>query len=263
MGGFVHGTCLAALREHLTKKKKIKINKVISKQTTEDEKLIITTINSTYTSDYINKGDYILGDLINLLAQHTSNFAAKRYQPNEHPRIIAYLKTRAKGAGIPLPGFMSVNDRSTTIASSLKRRRIVQSTQRMWTYLTNDVASTSTSVDSSHGKGKPKGKGKGKGKGKSLKGKSWSPGKGIPKGKGKYSSWNPKGKGMTKGGKGTRSFPPKRPHSVMHGANSSGTSGNSHVKGTSSSNTSAAPMFAAIFAVNLDITKATAGNMNR
>jgi hypothetical protein len=64
----------------LTKKKKIKINKVISKQITEDEKLIITTINSTYTSDYINKGDYVLGDLINLLAQHTSNFAAKRYQ---------------------------------------------------------------------------------------------------------------------------------------------------------------------------------------
>jgi hypothetical protein len=85
---------------------------VISKQITEDEKLIITTINSTYTSDYINKGDYILGDLINLLAQHTSNFAAKRYQPNEHPRIIAYLKTRARSAGIPLPGFMSSNAKS-------------------------------------------------------------------------------------------------------------------------------------------------------
>jgi hypothetical protein len=115
----------------LAKNKKIKINKVVSKQITEDEKLIITTVNSTYTSDYINKGDYILCDLINLFAQHTSNFAAKRYQPNEHPRIIAYLKTRAKDAGIPLPGFMSSNVKSTTTTSSLKRRRIAQPTQRM------------------------------------------------------------------------------------------------------------------------------------
>jgi hypothetical protein len=57
----------------LSKKKRIKINKIIAKQITEDEKLIITTINSTFTSAYINDGDYILGDLINLLAHHTSN----------------------------------------------------------------------------------------------------------------------------------------------------------------------------------------------
>ncbi len=214
---------------------------MISKQITEDEKLIITTINSTYTSDYINKGDYVLGDLINLLAQHTSNFAAKRYQPNEHPCITAYLKTRAKSAGIPLPGFMTGNIKSPATASSLKRRKIAQPTQRMWTYLANDVASAATSVSPSQGKGKSKGKGKGKSKGKSLKGKPWSPGKGSPKGKGKYGSWTPKGKGMAKGNKGTRSFPQKRPHPVMQGANSSGTLDNSHVKATSSSNTSAAP----------------------
>jgi hypothetical protein len=112
----------------LTKRKKIKINKIVSKQITEDEKLIITTINSTYTSDYINKGDYVLRDLINLLAQHTSNFAAKRYQSNEHPRIIAYLKTRAKSAGIPLPGFMTGNVKSPATASSVKRRKIAQPT---------------------------------------------------------------------------------------------------------------------------------------
>ncbi len=207
---------------------------MISKQITEDEKLIITTINSTYTSDFINKGDYILGDLINLLAQHTSNFAAKRYQPNEHPRIIAYLKTRARSAGIPLPSFMSSNAKSTIAASSLKRRRTSQPPQRMWTYLTNDVTAASTVSSSHHEKGKPKGKGKGKGKGKIFQGKSWSSGKGISKGKGKFNFRNPKGKGMSKGGKGTRSFPQKRPHPVMHGANPSGTSDNSHVKSTSS-----------------------------
>ena len=46
---------------------------------------------------------------------------------------------------------------------------------------------------------------------------------------------------MTKGGKGTRPFPQKRPHPVMHGATPSGTSDNSNGKGTSSSNTLAAP----------------------
>jgi hypothetical protein len=136
---------------------------------------------------------------------------------------------------------MTGNVKSPATAYSLKRRKIAQPTQRMWTYLTNDVASTSSSVDSSHGKGKPKGKSKGKGKGKSLKGKPWSPGKSNPKGKSKYSSWSPKGKGMAKGNKDTRSFPQKRPHPVMHGANSSGTLDNSHVKTTSSSNTLAAP----------------------
>jgi hypothetical protein len=52
--------------KQLTKKKRIKINKVISKQITEDEKLTITTVNPTYTSAYIHNGDYILSELINL-----------------------------------------------------------------------------------------------------------------------------------------------------------------------------------------------------
>ena len=119
----------------LSKKKRITINKIISKQITEDEKLIITTINSTFTSAYINDGDYILGDLINLLAQHTSNFAAKRYIPHEHPRIIAYLKIRARSSAIPLPNFISGHVKPTT--SSTAKRRRVQPPQRAWTYLMN------------------------------------------------------------------------------------------------------------------------------
>jgi hypothetical protein len=243
MGGFIHRTHFKAFREHgqTSNQEEKDKDQQSDKQITEDEKLIITTINSTYTSDYINKGDYILGDLINLLAQHTSNFAAKRYQPNEHPRIIAYLKTRARSAGIPLPGFMSGNARSTTAASSLKRRRISQPPQRMWTYLSSDAPAASLASTPSYEKGKPKGKGKGKGKGKALRGKLWSSGKGTSKGKGKLHVRISKGKGMSKGGKGTRPFPQKRPHPVMHGATPSGTSDNSHVKSASSSNTLAAP----------------------
>jgi hypothetical protein len=53
------------------------INKIIAKQITEDDKLIITIINPTFTSVYINNGNFVLGELINLLAQQISNFAAK------------------------------------------------------------------------------------------------------------------------------------------------------------------------------------------
>jgi hypothetical protein len=42
-----------SIAKKLGKNKRIKINKIIAKQITEDEKLIITTINHTYTSAYI------------------------------------------------------------------------------------------------------------------------------------------------------------------------------------------------------------------
>jgi hypothetical protein len=147
------------------RKKRIKINKIISKQITEDKKLI-TTLDQKYTSAYINAGDYILGDLINMLAQHTSNFAGKRYVPSDHPRIIAYLKIRARNSGIPLPGFLTQSSKIAQSPSSAKRRRILP-TQRAWTYLMNDSSSSSpTTFDKGKSKGKGRGKGRGKGKGK-------------------------------------------------------------------------------------------------
>ena len=223
------------------RKKRIKINKIISKQITEDEKLIITTLDQKYTSAYINAGDYILGDLINMLAQHTSNFAGKRYVPSDHPRIIAYLKIRARNSGIPLPGFLTQSSKIAQSPPSAKRRRILP-TQRAWTYLMNDSSSSSpTTFD----KGKSKGKGKGKSKSKSTKGKLHTFGKSGLKGKGKPISWS-KGKGKPKGlSKGSRSYPTMRPHPVMHGTtnntSSSSTSDNSSGKGISSSNATAGP----------------------
>jgi hypothetical protein len=127
--------------------------------------LIITAINSTFTSAYINDVDYTLGDLINLLAQHTSNFAAKKYIPHEHPRIIAYLKIRSRNSSIPLPNFISGHVKST-IPSTAKRRR-VQPPQRAWTYLMDGNSSATQSSPRTGDKGKPKGKGKGMTKGKS------------------------------------------------------------------------------------------------
>jgi hypothetical protein len=63
----------------LGKKKRIKVNKIISKQITDDEKLIITTIDPKFTTSFINAGDYFLNHVISTLAQHTSSFASKRF----------------------------------------------------------------------------------------------------------------------------------------------------------------------------------------
>jgi hypothetical protein len=64
----------------LGKKKRTKVNKIISKQITDDEKLIITTIDPKFTTSFfINAGDYFLSHVISTLAQHTSSFASKRY----------------------------------------------------------------------------------------------------------------------------------------------------------------------------------------
>jgi hypothetical protein len=75
--------------KRIGKKKRIKVNKIISKQITDDEKLIITTIDPKFTTSFINAGDYFLSHVISTLAQHTSSFASKRYIPSEHPRIIS------------------------------------------------------------------------------------------------------------------------------------------------------------------------------
>jgi hypothetical protein len=73
----------------LGKKKRIKVNKIIAKQITDDEKLIITTIDPKFTTTFINTGDYFLNHVISTLAQHSSSFVFKRYIPAEYPRIIS------------------------------------------------------------------------------------------------------------------------------------------------------------------------------
>ncbi len=69
-----------------------KINKIIAKQITDDEKLTISTLNSTYSAIKIQDGAYDITELIQLLAQNVTSFT-KRYQPTEHQRITRYLRT--------------------------------------------------------------------------------------------------------------------------------------------------------------------------
>jgi hypothetical protein len=96
-----------------------KINKLIAKQITEEEKLMISTLNSTYTSIRIQDGDYTFTDMVKLLAQNVTSFT-KKYNPMDHPRINKYLRTRARKNG-PVPDFMQS---SGGILRSLGRFRI-------------------------------------------------------------------------------------------------------------------------------------------
>jgi hypothetical protein len=63
-----------------------KINKIVAKKITDDEKLIISALNSAYSAIKIQDGAYDITELIQLLAQKVTSFT-KRYQPNEHQRI--------------------------------------------------------------------------------------------------------------------------------------------------------------------------------
>jgi hypothetical protein len=225
----------------LGKAKRIKINKIIAKQITEDEKLIITTINQKYTSAYINAGDYQRTDLTNLLAQHTSNFG-KRYIPTEHPRIITYLKIRARNSSTPLPSFLTQQARAVASTTLNKRKRLATPTQRAWTYLADSSASEGKGRGHGH-KGKQMGKGKSKGRGKGHKGKTYvSPkGKHFTKGSIYYAnkgSSTAKSKGKPKG---NRTYPAIRTSIATTPAHSQVTTVNSSGQGTSSSPAATSP----------------------
>jgi hypothetical protein len=122
--------------KRLGKKKRIKVNKIIAKkQITDDEKLIITTIDPRFTTAFINAGDYFLSHVISTLAQHTNSFASKRYIPSEHPRIISYLRVRSRSTSTSLPAFLQTppsRQRHTKENVQLKRKREHQPTQRSW-----------------------------------------------------------------------------------------------------------------------------------
>ena len=195
----------------LGKKKRIKVNKIIAKQITDDEKLIITTIDPRYTTTFINDGDYFLNQVISTLAQHTSSFASKKYNPSDHPRIMSYLRVRSRSSGTPLPAFLlstPSRQKPSRDILPLKRKREHYPTQRSWSYLA-DMDHESYATATTHtipggqlkgkGKGKPAFKGKGKGK---LKGKH------NEKGKPMHVVWKGKGKGKGKPAfKGSRTTP--------------------------------------------------------
>jgi hypothetical protein len=61
-----------------------KMNKVIARQITDDKKQTIATLHPAFTAIKIQDGDYVVTELIKLLAQNVTSFT-KKYAPSEHP----------------------------------------------------------------------------------------------------------------------------------------------------------------------------------
>ncbi len=68
--------------EDVSKRRQTKINRVVAKQITDDEKLIIATLQSAFTAVNIHNGVYHFSDLVKLLAQNVTSFT-KKYTPQE------------------------------------------------------------------------------------------------------------------------------------------------------------------------------------
>jgi hypothetical protein len=186
-----------------------KINKIIAKQITDNEKLTISTLNSTYSAIKIQDGAYDITELIQLLAQNATSFT-KAYQPTEHQRITRYLKTREQKSGFTTNATQSPSGKGKGGKPNNKRKANTTTLriQRAWGYLQEGQTSSLVSPPPySKGKGKSgyKGKGESKGKGKPKgKGKTWSKGQNHGKGtstsgKGKSKGISPKDKRLPKG----------------------------------------------------------------
>ena len=80
--------------EKISKVRMGKINRVVARQISDEEKLIIATLQPTFSALNIHNGLYSHPDLVKLLAQNVTSFT-KKYTPLEHPRIMKYLRTRA------------------------------------------------------------------------------------------------------------------------------------------------------------------------
>ncbi len=120
--------------EKITGVRLTKINKIIAKQITDDEKLTISTVNSAYSAINIQEGAYEYNELATLLAQNLTGFT-KAYQPrNTRESTGTYAHT---------PENMGLYPNSCNRQASKAKK--------------------------GKGKGDSKGKGKGKPKGKSKK----------------------------------------------------------------------------------------------
>jgi hypothetical protein len=79
-----------AKRKELAKSEYCKLKCLIAKQITDDEKVVLSGIDPTFTIENIDKGAYILRTLQEKLASNASRFQSKKYTPDN--RILRYLK---------------------------------------------------------------------------------------------------------------------------------------------------------------------------
>jgi hypothetical protein len=140
---WVDSFTLLALRYGETVKKitnirQININRTVSKHITDDEKLIISTINPAYSAIVMDSAQYIFTELIKLLAQNATSFT-KRYVPTEHPRISKYLHTRSLKYRHVME-IMTQGSKGKGKGKPIKKQKVQDVTQRACVYVTESVA---------------------------------------------------------------------------------------------------------------------------
>ena len=206
-------------------RRKLKI--LMAKQITDDEKVILTGLDPTFTIENIDKGIFILRVFQKKLAENASRFQSKKYTPDS--RILTYLRIRAQEFKVALPLFMAKrkSDKGKD-QSALKRQRGDMQHNRHRSHQAYVMQPSSTSSPSvvpvsghnsssvsALGKGRHKGKGKPFPKGNRIGTQFLNPmapsGPSTPKGKGSQNNlvkgkgiFSPKGKGEK--GKGSRSY---------------------------------------------------------
>jgi hypothetical protein len=196
-----------------------KMKCLISKQITDEEKVILAGIDTTFTIENIDKGDFLFRTFQEKLAANASRFQSKKYTPDS--RILTYLKVRAQEFNVPVPSFMRKRSLDKGKGQqNHKRGRSHPSQSRMKGHQvfiqqspsTGGTLSATSSLmpQPSLSKGNYKGKGKATFKGQRSdnsfskgkapgKGSTMDGAKGLGKGKG-----SPKGKGKSSKGKGNR-----------------------------------------------------------
>jgi hypothetical protein len=75
---------------------------LVSKQITDNEKIILSGISPKYSIDNVDKGIFIIKEFQDDLALNTARF--KGYTPDA--RIVAHLRTRAKEFNVEVPAFL-------------------------------------------------------------------------------------------------------------------------------------------------------------
>jgi hypothetical protein len=113
--------------ERISTGRQSKINNVIAKQITDDEKQTIATLQPSFTAIKIQDGDYLVTEFLKLLAQNVTSFT-KKHSPLEHPRILRYLRTRALRQ-VVTPSFLTVQAKGKKGGRPPKRQKVQKQVQ--------------------------------------------------------------------------------------------------------------------------------------
>jgi hypothetical protein len=150
---------ILSLANTLSKPEFRKIKCLIAKQITDEEKIILAGIDSSFTIENVDEGAFVLRNFQDKLAANASRFQSKKYTPDS--RILTYLRVRAKEFNIPLPLFMKKRSVDNGKGSSNpKRLRLATPPSRSQPRSNNRTQSNMVSLLAQT----PKGKGSGKGK---------------------------------------------------------------------------------------------------